>query len=490
MKKLILAVAMAIFSITMVSAKDGFGDFSLPHTSSVEILQQYIGQHVMMLDHKRVSYMERESFKISGFKLNYAYKIVGVKVTKKYIFLSLEDKSGYVAKLKICNTGYDGYYVMDNCSSLFLVDKYNQYEADFIKEHTNKEIYNTKNEKVAIIKSIVFPKEIDDWSDNLKTPTATIESLLDGTTFEYSATRYEKFTNNFGKVIYNDEGEPVAKIVGLHKDSYSDDNTYYNVLNLLDNHVCTMNLKLAESVYGQVGTVLEHPRVITSYQITGINANKASKDYDCKYRVKDLTTGKIEEYYRSSNMNSSVFSTALSGKYVSILSKVEKPANSSIRYGKTSTISAGENISKYSYVDNVIDIIIFGSKEQFSFILKNISSNSIKVVWNEAVFVGTDGSTSKVMHVGTKYSQREGDQPATTVIKGAKLEDVAVPTCNIRYSSVLSEWVTDSMYPSTADLKGKQVKLMLPIQIKETINEYVFVFDLKYIYNHPELLKY
>ena len=197
MKKLILAVAMAIFSITMVSAKDGFGDFSLPHTSSVEILQQYIGQHVMMLDHKRVSYMERESFKRSGFKLNYAYKIVGVKVTKKYIFLSLEDKSGYVAKLKICNTGYDGYYVMDNCSSLFLVDKYNQYEADFIKEHTNKEIYNTKKEKVAIIKSIVFPKEIDDWSDNLKTPTATIESLLDVTTFDYSATRYEKFTNNF-----------------------------------------------------------------------------------------------------------------------------------------------------------------------------------------------------------------------------------------------------------------------------------------------------
>lgn len=56
------------------------------------------------------------------------------------------------------------------------------------------------------------------------------------------------------------------------------------------------------------------------------------------------------------------------------------------------------------------------------------------MVWNEAAFVGLDGSSSKIMHVGTKFSEREGNQPATTIIKGAKIEDLATPTANVYYS--------------------------------------------------------
>ena len=163
----------------------------------------------------------------------------------------------------------------------------------------------------------------------------------------------------------------------------------------------------------------------------------------------------------------------LSGKYVSILTKVEKPSNPAIRYGKTTVIEDDKKVSKYSYVDNIIDIIILGTSQQFDFILKNVSDNSIKVVWNEAVFVNFDGSTSKIMHVGTKYSQREADQPATTIIKGAKIEDLAAPNCNVRYSDILKEWVTDSMYPSIPATSPGQLRLMLPIQIKDVVNEYI-----------------
>lgn len=178
-------------------------------------------------------------------------------------------------------------------------------------------------------------------------------------------------------------------------------------------------------------------------------------------------------------------STALSGSYYSVLSKVEKPADDSIRYGE-STVIEDEGVSKYSYVDNVLSIIIFGTSEKFSFVLRNLSDNSIKVVWNEAVFVDMDGATSKIMHAGTKYSQRDGDQPASVIIKGAKLEDVATPTANVYYSELFKEWMTRSMFPKEPGLSGT-VRLMLPIQIKDTINEYIFEFDINYSYNHPEL---
>ena len=120
------------------------------------------------------------------------------------------------------------------------------------------------------------------------------------------------------------------------------------------------------------------------------------------------------------------------------LTKVEKPSNSAVRYGKTTSVT-DKGITKYSYEDNFIDILIFAGSTQFNFILKNISDNTLKVVWNEAVFVDVDGSTSKVMHSGIKYSQREADQPASTIIKGAKLEDLAAPTDKVYYSDILKD---------------------------------------------------
>lgn len=177
--------------------------------------------------------------------------------------------------------------------------------------------------------------------------------------------------------------------------------------------------------------------------------------------------------------------SALKGGYKSELVKVEKPVDEAVRYGETSVIE-DDGVTKYSYVDNIINILIFGDKEQFNFILKNVSDNSIKIVWNEAAFVGIDGVTSKIMHSGIKYSQREADQPATVIIRGAKLEDIAAPTDLIYYSDILREWTSRSMYPSKAGANG-QVTLMLPIQIKETINEYLFVFNVVYKYAHPEL---
>lgn len=178
---------------------------------------------------------------------------------------------------------------------------------------------------------------------------------------------------------------------------------------------------------------------------------------------------------------------AVEGRYKSFLSKVEKPANESIRYGEIRTIIR-DSIDKFSYSDNVIDLFIFNDSKQFNFELKNVSEYTIKVVWNEAAFVATDGSMSKVMHKGIKFSQREGDQPSSIIIRGAVLDDCATPTENVYYKEGYrtGRWETKSMYPLIRGPK-KNVSLLLPIQIKDTINEYLFIFDVVYFDNYPEL---
>jgi hypothetical protein len=205
------------------------------------------------------------------------------------------------------------------------------------------------------------------------------------------------------------------------------------------------------------------------------------------YTCENMTTGKIRTCSAEKP-----FDEDLSGKYITLLAEVEKPANPEIRYGETSTVSSDDAISKFQYKDNIIDILIFADRSKFYFVLQNISESSIKIVWDDAVFVDYDGNTEKVMHKGTQYSEKNSPQPATTIIKNAKWEDVVIPTHLVYYREatkyIEGGWDTHSMYPILNELEPGQIKLMLPIQIKDVINEYVFVFDVKYIYKYPERL--
>ena len=247
-----------------------------------------------------------------------------------------------------------------------------------------------------------------------------------------------------------------------------------------------------------LGKTIKHDMVKDEYEITDVFMGE-DKTTDAtavtSVTVKNKRTGATVSCPYS-KVNIAPFADALKGSYKTALAKVEKPEDATNRYGETKTIQDA-GVDKFSYNDSIIDITIFGTSEEFKFVLKNISEHSLKIIWNEAVFVGLDGSTSKIMHVGTKYSQREADQPATVVIKGAKIDDLATPTANvyydegykIGYSTYGNGWKTRSMLPK--EYIGKEageIRLMLPIQIKDVVNEYTFVFRVYYTYDHSELL--
>lgn len=242
----------------------------------------------------------------------------------------------------------------------------------------------------------------------------------------------------------------------------------------------------------EIGKQFDNPMVKAKYEVIDVflAIEKDPEDFEEKlfkmYTLKNTIYGN-ESTYIAAEAQSLCFKDDLSGSYVSTLAKVEKPSNPSVKFGKT-TIVEDKDITKYSYEDNFISIIIFGTPTQFCFSLKNVSESTQKLIWDEAVFVSYTGSTSKVMHSGIKYSQREEPQPASTIIRGASLDDIACPTSNVYYSDFLKEWTTKSMYPSEFSEGTKQVQLMLPIQIKDVTNEYIFVFDIWYKYKNPERL--
>ncbi len=243
----------------------------------------------------------------------------------------------------------------------------------------------------------------------------------------------------------------------------------------------------------KIGMVFSDPRAKATYTVSDIKYGEGSsltdKEMVFLYVVKNSITGVTKEV-EAKHAQEQCFKKDLEGKYVATLSKVEKPDNPNLRYGKTTTVEdKGKGITKFGYTDSQIDIFLYVSQSQFNFELKNVSPTTQKLIWNEAVFVDIDGTTSKVMHAGTKYSQRDEDQPASTIIKGAKLDDIACPTKNVRYSDIIHEWVTDPILPRThKDDELPSIRLMLPIQVKDVINEYIFEFKVNWVYNHPELV--
>ena len=184
--------------------------------------------------------------------------------------------------------------------------------------------------------------------------------------------------------------------------------------------------------------------------------------------------------------------TVYQGVYKIGLQEVERPENTKERYGESKIVNfEEEGKTKYSYEDDMIKIVWIPLSTQFAFSLNNKTDHSIKIIWDEAVYVDQNGSSGRVMHSGVKYIDRNNPQPPTVIVKKANIDDMVVPTSNVTYTSgQYGGWNTQAIFPNIAlsqeELNslsqkyiGKEVKILLPLKIKETINEYIFTFKVE-----------
>jgi hypothetical protein len=177
------------------------------------------------------------------------------------------------------------------------------------------------------------------------------------------------------------------------------------------------------------------------------------------------------------------------GLYIIGLHEVERPDDARIRYGESRIINfEEEGITKYGYEDEMVKITWLPLSTQFAFTLENKTDHSIRIIWDEAVYVNENGSSGRVMHAGVRYIDRNNPQPPTIIVKNAKIEDMIVPTDNVYYlSGRYGGWRTKPLFPNRATTQtelnslseqyiGNIVKILLPLQIQDTINEYMFSF--------------
>jgi len=104
--------------------------------------------------------------------------------------------------------------------------------------------------------------------------------------------------------------------------------------------------------------------------------------------------------------------------YDIVLTKVEVPEDYKQQFGETKVFNLSENeITKYTYEDDMVSFTWYVSKTQFNFRLENKTNHSIKIPWDDIVFIDPAGRSMRVIHSGIRYVDRNNAQAPSVVAK-------------------------------------------------------------------------
>ncbi len=166
------------------------------------------------------------------------------------------------------------------------------------------------------------------------------------------------------------------------------------------------------------------------------------------------------------------------------LDAVERPQDATEQYGKQLITKVEGDSAKYSFSDDLMEIIWLPANDGFFFDLTNKTDHSIKIIWDEAVYINRQGQSMGVIHYGIKYTEKSRPQAPSVVARGTTLSDVVFPKNYVSWG--YESWVESPLWGKPGDLAdvqnianvtvGENVKVLLPLQIEDTVNEYIFNF--------------
>lgn len=181
----------------------------------------------------------------------------------------------------------------------------------------------------------------------------------------------------------------------------------------------------------------------------------------------------------------SCFSNLYTGRYQIDLTEVLRPSDNSNQYGQLKVSDAN---GKYTYSDDILDIIWSVGINQLDFTLTNKSMYNMQIIWDEAIYVNQTGQSGKIMHAGIRYADKGQPMANTSVAANSTLSDCIIPVSSVRYSQYTG-WSQANLLPSfhkekqvvldTANsLIGSHIRVVIPITIQGVKNEYTFVFKV------------
>lgn len=201
------------------------------------------------------------------------------------------------------------------------------------------------------------------------------------------------------------------------------------------------------------------------------------KDMDS---LQDVKLKEIEQYRKEeqARYQQEIERKKKEGNYHFVISKVDKPKNANVRKG----ILTKDGIYEDSFIS--INWTAMEQEMTFMFSLKNMTNNTMKLIWDEALIVNFDGFTERVLHKGADLESLQKSQQPAIIPPLAQLADFY---CSEKYFGRNKLRYGYGGGDNCGYNDGKEMRLILPIQIGKITYTYTFIFKLKWEWKYPEI---
>lgn len=160
------------------------------------------------------------------------------------------------------------------------------------------------------------------------------------------------------------------------------------------------------------------------------------------------------------------------------MTEVRRPEDVSNQWGEYEIREAEEE--GMTYEDDLVRVVtIPNSTGMFILSIENKTEHSLQLVWDQMSFVGPDGSASAVSSGDTRIMNvGQESQPPTPIPANASDEVTAIPNDLVQGTDVVPLFsASDSA--NFDKYEGENMRLIVPLQVEDTVNEYTFVFNIR-----------
>jgi hypothetical protein len=167
------------------------------------------------------------------------------------------------------------------------------------------------------------------------------------------------------------------------------------------------------------------------------------------------------------------------------LTDVQRPPAATAQFGLSSVTPVKDSASAYRFNDRLISATFQPNEFQINMEISNNGDRPIQILWADAAFVDVTGKSQSLIASDVVPTECSNPKPVSTIIPQSRLVYTVIP-CGAFRASTTWGWIIDPFFPvasrasstTVEALKGKTVRLLLPLRFDEVVSNYIFTFEV------------
>ena len=162
--------------------------------------------------------------------------------------------------------------------------------------------------------------------------------------------------------------------------------------------------------------------------------------------------------------------------------RLEKIMQSMFRYRLAYRLVAPAVSETLQFRDTAVSVSFTVDGQSIRMHLTNLLDHEVKILWDQAQFTDVNKQTSRLMHSGIRFQDRNNPIPDQIVPPRAVVEEGVIPINRVFFSQQKKAYETKSLLPVDSEagsqLKGKTINLFIPIEVDRAIIPYNFKIEI------------